>query len=92
MLSAFRSFLFFPWFSLISSLSFVSFFPSFACFLSFFLFLKDRYITTRFLPDKAIDLMDEACAIARVQVDSKPEVLDVLERQKFQLGKKGSGG
>ncbi|PHJ23827.1 heat shock protein 101, partial [Cystoisospora suis] len=47
--------------------------------------LADRYITTRFLPDKAIDLMDEACAIARVQVDSKPEVLDVLERQKFQL-------
>ncbi|KYF41778.1 putative heat shock protein 101, partial [Toxoplasma gondii ARI] len=45
----------------------------------------DRYITSRFLPDKAIDLMDEACAIARVQVDSKPEAVDVLERQKVQL-------
>ncbi|KAL8276025.1 hypothetical protein Esti_000141 [Eimeria stiedai] len=48
--------------------------------------LADRYITTRFLPDKAIDLMDEACAIARVQVDSKPEVMDRLERHIFQLG------
>ncbi|EPT29304.1 heat shock protein 101, putative [Toxoplasma gondii ME49] len=47
--------------------------------------LADRYITSRFLPDKAIDLMDEACAIARVQVDSKPEAVDVLERQKVQL-------
>ncbi|CBZ53048.1 hypothetical protein NCLIV_028370 [Neospora caninum Liverpool] len=47
--------------------------------------LADRYITARFLPDKAIDLMDEACAIARVQVDSKPEAVDVLERQKVQL-------
>ncbi|KAL8441571.1 hypothetical protein Emag_007064 [Eimeria magna] len=49
--------------------------------------LADRYITSRFLPDKAIDLMDEACAIARVQVDSKPEVMDRLERHIFQLGK-----
>lgn len=47
--------------------------------------LADRYITSRFLPDKAIDLMDEACAIARVQVDSKPEVMDQLERAIFQL-------
>lgn len=47
--------------------------------------LADRYITSRFLPDKAIDLMDEACAIARVQVDSKPEVMDRLERFIFQL-------
>ncbi|OEH76812.1 heat shock protein [Cyclospora cayetanensis] len=46
----------------------------------------DRYITSRFLPDKAIDLMDEACAIARVQVDSKPEIMDRLERHIFQLG------
>lgn len=47
--------------------------------------LADRYITSRFLPDKAIDLMDEACAVARVQVDSKPEEMDRLERQIFQL-------
>ena len=36
--------------------------------------LSKRYITQRFLPDKAIDLMDEACANLRVQLDSKPEV------------------
>lgn len=48
--------------------------------------VQDRYITSRFLPDKAIDLMDEACAIARVQVDSKPEIMDRLERHIFQLG------
>lgn len=50
------------------------------------LITQDRYITSRFLPDKAIDLMDEACAIARVQVDSKPEIMDRLERLIFQLG------
>eukprot|EP00743_Colponemidia_sp_Colp-15_P002079 GILK01002255.1.p1 GENE.GILK01002255.1~~GILK01002255.1.p1 ORF type:complete len:749 (-),score=175.09 GILK01002255.1:172-2418(-) len=47
--------------------------------------LADRYITTRFLPDKAIDLMDEACANARVQLDSQPEVIDQLERRRLQL-------
>jgi len=47
--------------------------------------LADRYITTRFLPDKAIDLMDEACASTRVQLDSQPEVIDQLERRKLQL-------
>ncbi|KAG2439110.1 hypothetical protein HYH02_006632 [Chlamydomonas schloesseri] len=47
--------------------------------------LSDRYITTRFLPDKAIDLVDEACANMRVQLDSKPEQLDALERQKQRL-------
>ncbi|GLC34379.1 hypothetical protein PLESTB_000735100 [Pleodorina starrii] len=47
--------------------------------------LSDRYITTRFLPDKAIDLVDEACANMRVQLDSKPEQLDVLERQRTRL-------
>jgi len=47
--------------------------------------LADRYITTRFLPDKAIDLMDEACAATRVQLDSRPEAIDVLERKKLQL-------
>jgi len=47
--------------------------------------LADRYITTRFLPDKAIDLIDEACASVRVQLDSQPEVIDTLERRQLQL-------
>ncbi|KXZ42746.1 hypothetical protein GPECTOR_120g413 [Gonium pectorale] len=47
--------------------------------------LSDRYITSRFLPDKAIDLVDEACANLRVQLDSKPEALDGLERQRTRL-------
>ncbi|KAL0487424.1 hypothetical protein AKO1_008867 [Acrasis kona] len=47
--------------------------------------LSSRYITSRFLPDKAIDLVDEACANVRVQLDSRPEVIDKLERQKLQL-------
>eukprot|EP00296_Roombia_truncata_P007622 JP446067.1.p1 GENE.JP446067.1~~JP446067.1.p1 ORF type:complete len:370 (-),score=102.70 JP446067.1:31-1140(-) len=47
--------------------------------------LSKRYITNRFLPDKAIDLMDEACANTRVQLDSQPEVIDNLERKKLQL-------
>ncbi|KAI9032912.1 putative HSP100 protein [Phycomyces nitens] len=47
--------------------------------------LSDRYITTRFLPDKAIDLIDEAAANTRVQLDSKPEEIDILERRHLQL-------
>eukprot|EP00879_Flechtneria_rotunda_P018152 GHRR01019039.1.p1 GENE.GHRR01019039.1~~GHRR01019039.1.p1 ORF type:complete len:453 (+),score=145.18 GHRR01019039.1:304-1662(+) len=47
--------------------------------------LSDRYITARFLPDKAIDLMDEACSNVRVQLDSKPENIDILERQRVRL-------
>ncbi|KAG0591672.1 hypothetical protein KC19_1G191900 [Ceratodon purpureus] len=47
--------------------------------------LSNRYITGRFLPDKAIDLVDEACANVRVQLDSQPEEIDVLERRKVQL-------
>jgi ATP-dependent Clp protease ATP-binding subunit ClpB len=43
------------------------------------------YITTRFLPDKAIDLVDEACSTVRVQLDSKPESIDSLERQGVRL-------
>jgi len=43
--------------------------------------LSNRYITDRFLPDKAIDLMDEAGSRLRMQVDSKPEELDELDRQ-----------
>jgi len=47
--------------------------------------LSDRYITTRFLPDKAIDLIDEAAANRRVQLDSRPEQIDILERKILQL-------
>lgn len=47
--------------------------------------LSSRYITSRFLPDKAIDLIDEACANVRVQLDSQPEEIDVLERRRIQL-------
>ena len=46
--------------------------------------LSNRYITDRFLPDKAIDLMDEAASRLRMQVDSKPEELDALERDILQ--------
>ena len=47
--------------------------------------LSDRYIADRFLPDKAIDLIDEAAARQRMQVDSKPEELDELDRRIMQL-------
>lgn len=47
--------------------------------------LANRYITDRFLPDKAIDLVDEACATIRVQMDSVPTELDVLTRQIMRL-------
>src|SRR5271167_818732 len=47
--------------------------------------LSNRYITDRFLPDKAIDLMDEAGSRLRMQVDSKPEELDELDRRLVQL-------
>jgi len=47
--------------------------------------LSNRYITDRFLPDKAIDLMDEAASRLRMQVDSKPEELDELDRKIIQL-------
>ena len=47
--------------------------------------LSNRYITDRFLPDKAIDLMDEASSRLRMQVDSKPEALDELDRRLIQL-------
>lgn len=47
--------------------------------------LSDRYITDRFLPDKAIDLMDEAASRLRMQVDSKPEALDQIDRKLVQL-------
>jgi len=46
--------------------------------------LSDRYITDRFLPDKAIDLMDEAASRLRMEVDSKPEELDALDREILQ--------
>ena len=47
--------------------------------------LSDRYITSRFLPDKAIDLVDEACATIKVQMESVPTELDLLERQIMRL-------
>ncbi|HEY4345164.1 MAG TPA: ATP-dependent chaperone ClpB [Parvibaculum sp.] len=47
--------------------------------------LSDRYISDRFLPDKAIDLMDEAASRLRMQVDSKPEALDEIDRRVIQL-------
>ena len=47
--------------------------------------LSNRYITDRFLPDKAIDLVDEACATIRVQMDSVPTSLDVLTREIMRL-------
>ena len=47
--------------------------------------LSHRYITDRFLPDKAIDLIDEAAARIKIEIDSKPELLDKLERRLIQL-------
>jgi ATP-dependent Clp protease ATP-binding subunit ClpB len=47
--------------------------------------LSQRYITNRFLPDKAIDLMDEAASKMRMEINSKPEELDVLDRKVMQL-------
>lgn len=47
--------------------------------------LSNRYITDRFLPDKAIDLIDEASSRLRIQVDSKPEEIDELDRRVIQL-------
>lgn len=47
--------------------------------------LSQRYITNRFLPDKAIDLMDEAASKLRMEINSKPEELDVLDRKILQL-------
>jgi len=47
--------------------------------------LSQRYITSRFLPDKAIDLMDEAASKLRMEINSKPEELDVLDRKVMQL-------
>lgn len=47
--------------------------------------LADRYITARFLPDKAIDVVDEACSNLRVQLESMPEQLDAMLRQQYRL-------
>src|ERR1700730_6876911 len=47
--------------------------------------LSNRYITDRFLPDKAIDLIDEAAAKVKIEIDSKPEVMDKLDRRLIQL-------
>ena len=47
--------------------------------------LSHRYITDRFLPDKAIDLIDEAASKIKIELDSKPEVMDKLDRRVIQL-------
>ncbi|MDD7401795.1 MAG: AAA family ATPase, partial [Clostridiales bacterium] len=47
--------------------------------------LADRYISDRFLPDKAIDLMDEACAMVRTEIDTMPEALDEMRRKILQM-------
>lgn len=47
--------------------------------------LSDRYITDRFLPDKSIDLIDEAASSLRIEIDSMPEEIDTMTRQKIQL-------
>ena len=47
--------------------------------------LSDRYITDRFLPDKAIDLIDEAASALRIEIDSMPEEIDTMMRQKIQM-------
>ncbi|MER2238055.1 MAG: AAA family ATPase, partial [Psychrobacillus sp.] len=47
--------------------------------------LANRYVTDRFLPDKAIDLVDEACAMIRIEIDSMPQELDQLTRRLTQL-------
>ena len=47
--------------------------------------LSNRYITERFLPDKAIDLIDEACAMIRTEIDSMPQELDEVTRKMMQL-------
>ena len=46
--------------------------------------LSNRYITDRFLPDKAIDLVDEACALIRTEMDSMPTELDIIQRKIIQ--------
>src|SRR6201991_2582168 len=47
--------------------------------------MSDRYITDRFLPDKAIDLVDEACAVVRTEIDSMPQELDQITRRVMRL-------
>ena len=47
--------------------------------------LSNRYITDRFLPDKAIDLVDEACAMIRTEIDSMPTEMDAINRHIMQL-------
>lgn len=47
--------------------------------------LSHRYISDRFLPDKAIDLVDEACALIKTELDSMPAELDELQRKVMQL-------
>ena len=53
--------------------------------------LSDRYITDRFLPDKAIDLVDEACAMVKTELDSMPAELDEMNHQHHAAADRGSG-
>ena len=53
--------------------------------------LSNRYISDRFLPDKAIDLVDEACAMIRTEMDSMPTELDVIQRKIIQHENRRSG-
>ena len=53
--------------------------------------LSHRYITDRFLPDKAIDLVDEACAVVRTEIDSMPQELDAITRRVMQPRDRGGG-
>ena len=53
--------------------------------------LSDRYITDRFLPDKAIDLVDEACAMIRTEIDSMPSELDDIRRRIIPARDRGDG-
>ena len=52
--------------------------------------LSNRYISDRFLPDKAIDLVDEACALIKTELDSMPAELDELRRKIHAAGDRGS--
>ena len=47
--------------------------------------MSNRYISDRFLPDKAIDLIDEAASKVKIEIDSKPEAIDVIDRKMIQL-------
>ena len=53
--------------------------------------LSNRYISDRFLPDKAIDLVDEACAMIKTEMNSMPTEMDDIRRKIMQHGDRGGG-